>query len=158
MRTNIWLVFSVLLILVISLSACGPAPAPTAEPNITDAPEPTAASSPTSPPTAAPQASEQPAETVPSPDSAYPAPQVVIVPYNPYPDPIEGEEIEWSQVETLLQNERISEILQQYTLQVVITLEDGRTLLVVEPAKDDIFKLLDACGDSCNNIRRRSEF
>ena len=157
MRQKTWMILSALMILVITLSACSRASSPTPEPTQVDMPEPTLVSSPTTPPTTEPLATEQPAETVPAAISAYPAPTVQYI-YNPYPDPIEGDMIEWSQVETLLQNEQISEVLQQYTLQVVITLEDGRILLVVEPAKDEIFKLLDACGDRCNKIRRLSEF
>lgn len=152
------LVIMVLLLLIVSLTACSPAPAPTTEPIATEPPEPTAASTPTSLSEEAQPATEQPEEAVSSGGNAYPAPNIEYVPYNPYPDPIEGEEIEWSQVGTLLQNEQISEVLQLYSLQIVITLEDGRTFLATAPAKDEIFKLLDECGNRCNRIRRLSEF
>ena len=145
-----------LVILVLSISACSRAPEPTPEPTNTQLPEPTADNIPTLPATAAPQATEPPVEPAPPEGTAYPAPTAHIF-YNPYPDPIVGDAIEWSQVEALLQNESISEVFQQYTLRVVITLEDGRIFLVDEPAKDDIFKLLDACGERCNKIRRVSE-
>lgn len=158
MRNQYWLAAMVLMILVLSISACSRAAEPTPESTMTALPEPTAANTPTSPPTAAPQETEQPVETISSGGSAYPAPMIEYVPYNPYPDPIEGEKIEWSQLEALLQNEQISEVFQQYTLLVVITLDDGRIILVDAPVKDEIFKLLDACGERCNNIRRLSEF
>ncbi len=156
MRNHNWLAVWVLVILVLSISACSRAPEATPEPTMTQLPESTAANTPTLPATAVPQATEPPVEPAPSGGSAYPAPTVHIF-YDPYPDPIVGDEIEWSQVEALLQNENISEVFQQFTLRVVITLEDGRIFLVGEPAKDEVFKLLDACGEPCNRIRRVSE-
>ncbi len=156
MRNKYGLAIIVLVVLVLSISACSRAADPSPEPTATEMAEPTTANTPTLPATAAPQATEPPVEPAPSGGTAYPAPTVAIF-YDPYPDPIVGDDIEWSQVEALLQNEIISEVFQQFTLRVVITLEDGRIFLVNEPAKDDIFKLLDACGEPCNRIRRVSE-
>ncbi len=134
---------------LIILSACRSSSPPTQEPVVT-IPSPTEeiqVSSPTAEPPAVQEASP-----------AYPAPTVEHVPYNPYPAPIEGENMEWSKIPELLASGNVSEVRQLPTLEIIITLKDGRFVLTTAPAKDEIFTLLDQCGEKCNSIRRLSEW
>lgn len=157
MYKNIWLAMISMFILVFALMACSSAPAPTQEPAPTSPPEPVVESTSTTPPTTAPLITEQPTEAVLSGAEPYPAPTIEYF-YDPYPAPVDGEVIEWSELEAFLNTEQVAEVFQQYSLQIVITTTDGRIFLVIAPAKDEIFKMLDSCGQKCNRIRRISEF
>lgn len=140
-----------MILIMILLAACGSAQTPTQEPTAMIQPSPTIESAPVQP-------TVEPTTPVVSEPAAYPAPVVQYVPLDPYPSPIEGEQIEWSEVETILNSGQVAEVFQRYSLPIVITLKDGRIILVVSPAKDDIFKLLDQCGQKCNDIRRLSDY
>ena len=142
--------FGGMILVMILLAACS-TQTPTQEPTPTMQPSPTTASAPLQP------TAEATAPVV-ADTAAYPAPVVQYVPLDPYPSPIEGEQIEWSEVEALLNSGQVAEVFQRYSLPVVITLKDGRIILVVSPAKDDIFMLLDKCGEKCNGIRRLSNY
>ena len=133
------------------LAACSPAPTPTQAPTQIAQPSPTTEVAPV-------QEVVEPTAPAASEPAAYPAPVVQYVAYDPYPSPIEGEQVEWGEVETLLSSGQVAEVFQRFSLPVVITLKDGRIILVESPAKDEIFKLLDQCGAKCNVIRRLSEY
>lgn len=150
MRKQIWFLTLLTLLLLMVLSACRSSPTPTQEP-VTTNPPPTIAM-----PAASPTI-DQPS-VVQNAVSAYPAPTVEIVLATPYPPPFEGETIEWSQVPDLLASGNVSEVRQKTTLEILITLKDGGQVLTTAPAKDEIFKLLDQCGETCNEIRRLSEW
>lgn len=152
MRNRTILAAGIILILMTLLAGCSSAPTAT----------PAQISSPTSQPSPTVESApaQEPAEpTAPaaSAPAAYPAPAIQYVAYDPYPAPIEGEQIEWSDVDALLKSGQVAEVFQRFSLPIVITMKDGRIILVVSPAKDEIFKLLDQCGAQCNDIRRLSE-
>jgi hypothetical protein len=149
-----WLVLALMVVIVLILAACGSSPTPTQEPVATN-PPPTDIPQ-ASLPTAVPQNTEE--STSVSASAAYPAPTVEIVGYNPYPAPIEGKMLEWAQIPELLASGNVSEVFQQASLVVVITMKDGSTQATNAPAKDEIFNLLDQCGEKCNTIRRVSEW
>lgn len=149
MHKNIWNIAIFVALISLILSACRSASTPTQEPVATN-PPPTEAVQALSPTT------ESPATQEPSP--AYPAPTVEIVQYDPYPAPLEGETVEWSKIPDLLASGNVSEVRQLATLVIVITLKDGKVVLTTAPAKDEIFTLLDQCGEKCNSIRRLSEW
>jgi hypothetical protein len=147
----------VLLVMMMVVVACGSAPAPTTEPTQLS---PTAENAPvqqTAEPTA-PATSEAAVDLTPVIPAAYPGPFVQYVAPDPYPAPVEGEQIEWTEVEAMLISGQVAEVFQRLSLPVVITLKDGRILLVESPAKDEIFKLLDQCGEKCNDVRRLSDY
>lgn len=149
MHNQIWHITVLGSLFLAILSACRSTPAPTQEPVATNPP-----------PTEAVQISNTTAEPVISlePGAAYPAPTIEYVQYNPYPAPLEGENMEWSKIPDLLASGNVSEVRQLTTLVIVITLRDGKVILTTAPAKDEIFTLLDQCGGNCNNIRRLSEW
>ena len=157
MNQKIWLVTVFVLLFAIALSACQTAPAPTQEPVATNAGPvaPTSEPKPTAP--SAPQATQPPATPGVTGSNPYPGPTVEIVQYNPYPAPVQGEEIAWSQVQALIESGEIAEVFQAYSLQITFTAKDGKLYFTVAPAKDEIFKLLDQCGEKCYEIRRKSE-
>jgi hypothetical protein len=152
MRNRTFLVAGIILILMIVLAGCSSAQTatPTQEPTPAAQPSPTVESAPGLDPA-------EPTAPVVSAQAAYPAPAIQYVAYDPYPAPIEGEQIEWSQVQALLISGQVAEVFQRFSLPIVITMKDGRIILVESPAKDEIFKLLDQCGEQCNDIRRLSE-
>ena len=157
MKSKIRLVSVCLLAFTILLTACQAAPTPTPETSATlaapvaptDEPEPTTTSAPEITPPPAP------AELVSA--NPYPGPTVEIVQYNPYPAPVKGEEIAWSNVPALIASGEITEVFQAYSLQITLTAQDGKLYYTLSPAKNEIFKLLDQCGETCNQIRRVSE-
>ena len=154
MRKRHWLVVTLLFVVVLVLTACGSSPTPTQEtvataPPVTDTPQ-------ASSPTVAPQSTEETASE--SPGAAYPAPTIEIVEYDPYPAPVEGDTLDWGKVPDILASGNVSEVFQRASLLVVITMKDGSTTSANAPAKDEIFKLLDQCGEKCNTIRRVSEW
>jgi hypothetical protein len=154
MNKQRWFVITVISIIMIILTACGSSATPTQEPVATNPPPidtPQAAA-----PTAAPQSTEETASD--SAQAAYPAPTIEYVDYNPYPAPVEGEMLDWVKIPEILASGNVSEVFQQATLLVVITMKDGSTAATNAPAKDEIFKLLDQCGEKCNGIRRVTEW
>jgi len=152
MRNKTILAAGIILILMIVLAGCSSAQTatPTQEPTPAAQPSLTVESAPLLDP------AEPTAPAVSAP-AAYPAPAIQYVAYDPYPAPIEGEQVEWSQVQALLISGQVAEVFQRFSLPIVITMKDGRIILVESPAKDEIFKLLDQCGEPCNDIRRLSE-
>jgi hypothetical protein len=147
---------SLLLILIlVALSACS-SPAPTAEPS------PTAGQSPEYPP---------PEQIYPAPFEAYPFPwhdaypsseQEVPVqgfqyPYPlpgslPYPSPLDPEEVPFDQAAAMVMNGEVAQVLQTHDLNVILTLMDGRRFITTQPEIDEILKLIDECGEPCEEI------
>ena len=101
---------------------------------------------------------KQPA--APAAPSAYPAPAVTPLTGQSepvYPDLQDGAEIKWSQVESIVFSGQLDKVGQTHDLKVYITLKDGRTFSTVEPAIDDIIKLVKACGELCKDIKVATE-
>jgi hypothetical protein len=87
---------------------------------------------------------------------AYPSPvaQSLVAQTEPvYPDLKDGAEVQWSQVQSIVFSGQVVRIGQTHDLNVYLTLKDGRTLKAVEPAIDDILKLVKACGTLCQGIK-----
>ena len=139
------------IILLFVLVSCGPA---TPEPTLAPLPLQTTG------------ATEQVAPTVES----YPPPTLVLPTKAGYPAPVSptavpteaaypapGETIAWEQVPELLASGNVAQVTQLHSLDVIFTLEDGSTVRTVEPAIDDIFDIIDACGDPCADITIATE-
>ena len=152
-------VVGVLLVLlfIIVLSACqngstetesSPVPVTTNEPAIAE-------TIPTTAPAEEPTPIQKPVNPV-NPDEPYPMP-IEIVPYNPYPSPVAGEEIAWEEVNIIITSGDVVEIFQAYTLQVTIYLADGKVLVTTEPEYNAILRLIEECGVDCYDIRKVTE-
>lgn len=155
MRKKTWLFISMSVFVLLIVAACGSAetPALPEEPAVTEAPAGGGE--------AAPESEVQSAtgEQAPESEGAYPAPQPIeFIQPDPYPTPVQAESIDWAEMENFIQSGEVAQVLQTPTKLIVITMADGTLYTSTEPEKDDIFKLLDECGASCNGIRRLSEW
>lgn len=159
MKTRIWPALMLTLIFAVSLAACGTT-APTTNPPTEQPVETTSPEQGTSNPTPFQQ-------NLPSVQDAYPAPAIAAPTDNTqsgggtaggaYPAPAQNEEIDWSIAQMRIMNGEVSGVVQTQSLQVMLTLEDGRTLVTTEPALDDVFKVLDQCGDPCKDVTRETK-
>ncbi len=153
MRNHLWFFASLALIFALALASCSPAPAPTQPPTEAAQPQDTPTSEP-APPATAPVSSNTNLNPYPGP-----GPTVeYLTTIDPYPAPVQGETIEWGKVAALLSGGGVSDVFQSHTLLVVINMKDDTVYATTEPAKDEIFKLLDQCGEQCNSVKRVSEF
>jgi hypothetical protein len=69
-----------------------------------------------------------------------------------YPGVDDGGEVLWHQANVMLLNGEVVKVVQTHDLKVSLTLRDGRTLVTIEPAIDDIIKLIETCGEPCTEI------
>jgi len=51
----------------------------------------------------------------------------------------------------------VTKVMQTHDMKVYVTLEDGRTFVTVEPAIDDIIRLIEECGELCQDIKIATE-
>jgi hypothetical protein len=159
MKSTRWLGNLVIGILVILfLAACQPpAPSPTPEPQQVE-PTATFTPSPTALPTAtedltAPEVTSLPIST----DDGYPAPETTTGQSTPAPGigsgyPPPDESIPWVQASSLIMDGQVAQVIQLHSLKVILVLDDGRVVETFEPAIDDVFKVIDECGQACSDI------
>jgi inhibitor of cysteine peptidase len=57
--------------------------------------------------------------------------------------------IEWQEARELILSGRVEQVVQLHSLEVRLYLEDGRTLVTTEPSIDDVFDVVDECGEPC---------
>jgi hypothetical protein len=74
------------------------------------------------------------------------------VPSFTYPDIEDGGELSWVQAQQMILQGYVVEVMQTHELKVYLTLKDGRTLITVEPKIDDIFNVIEVCGETCVDI------
>ncbi len=74
-----------------------------------------------------------------------------------YPELKDGDSFDWTRVYGPLESGQVEKVQQTHDLKVFLTLKDGRTIMTVEPAIDEILKLIQACGDPCKDIRVATE-
>ncbi len=114
-------------------------------------------------PTSGPETMAKPSpvvgEAYPPPSDTYPPPLGDIPAYNPYPGPSDGvvEYLDWDQVEALILKGEVSEVYQAHSLHVTLVLPDKRVVNAFEPQIDEVFRLLDRCGDPCKDVIRATE-
>ncbi|MEJ2264537.1 MAG: hypothetical protein P8X95_13910 [Anaerolineales bacterium] len=149
-----------LLVSILLLAACQPAtPAPTSQ-----SVAPTQPAVPTQEPTIATQETQPGPESYPSPPEeqiatpsnqgqSYPAPQPGPSGESGYPAPM----ITWEDAQNLILEGRVSQVTQLHNLTVILDLKDGSTVKTIEPAIDDVFKVIQQCGDKCADIIRATE-
>ncbi|HZD57207.1 MAG TPA: hypothetical protein VE136_10815 [Anaerolineales bacterium] len=136
-----------LLVSILLLAACQSAtPAPTSQPAFpTQEPQPGVESYP-APPLNQGQAYPAPQTQAPSGESGYPVPRVD-----------EAAVITWQEARDLILEGRVSQVTQLHDLTVTLDLKDGSTVKTTEPAIDEVFKVIDQCGDPCSDIIRATE-
>ncbi len=146
--------FSLLiLLLALLLTACQPSPAPatTAAPESEiEYPAPSGQNlAPENVDGAYPPIVEQPS-------GAYPDP-VLVGPSGAYPGPGEGETVDWETAVQLINSGQVTAVFQNHDLTVTLTTVDGRTLVTTEPSIDEVFNVIDECGEACSNISVATE-
>jgi hypothetical protein len=154
------LVKFLLLVSILMLAACQPAtPTPTSQPSVptqerqiaTQAPQPATESYPSPPEeqiaTPSDQGQSYPApQPGPSGQSGYPAPGVNKAPM-----------ITWEDAQNLILEGSVSQVTQLHNLTVILDLKDGSTVKTIESSIDEVFKVIDQCGDKCADIIRATE-
>lgn len=136
MRKNYRFLLIVAITMMIIVSACQSSPAPEV------------------------QSTESVQEEVTVTEEPYPAPPVrPQTVYNPYPGPSEGvkEWTQWEQAVVVIKSGDVVEVYQVDTLHVTLVLADGSVVLAKEPEIDEVFRIIDECGDPCSDIVDRSE-
>ncbi len=142
-------------LLVLILAACAPVtPAPAVQPTavivpatVTPVPtvQPTTAIVPTTgtlvltataAPTTLPTATGSPADQPTSPGGSMPMLR----------------DISWKTAQEMILSGQVKAVSQSHSLQVSLTLKDGRVLHTVEPHIDDVISMVKQCGDTCRDI------
>lgn len=94
----------------------------------------------------------EPEGAYPAPAGSYPQPQGAV----PYPQgevsPDEGQQIEWGQAEAIILNGAVAQITQTHDGAVILRLYDGVVFVSQQPQVDDVFKVIERCGDPCKDI------
>jgi hypothetical protein len=73
------------------------------------------------------------------------------------PSPAPQLPIPWPEALALLQSGQVRQVVQLHSLEVHLTLADGRTLVTVEPEIDAIIRAVRQCGPPCDNIQLATE-
>ena len=68
-----------------------------------------------------------------------------------------AEVVDWETAVSILNSGEVVEIFQTHSLDVTLTLANGRRLQTVEPASDAIFTAVQECGDPCGKIMMATE-
>ncbi|MBN2550108.1 MAG: hypothetical protein JXB15_13170 [Anaerolineales bacterium] len=74
-----------------------------------------------------------------------------------YPDLKDGDEVYWNQAVAMIQNGEVTKVMQAHSLQVTLTLKDGRALITLEPEMDAVLQVITECGDLCQGIQIATE-
>jgi hypothetical protein len=115
-------------------------------------------------PTLAPIPTTAPTEPAPPAEAtAYPAPALpTTLPPTAgqkegYPPPGTPIMMDWATAQTFLLSGQVTQVIQSHSLQVILTLIDGRQIITTEPALDDVVKFIQQCGEPCKNITVTTE-
>lgn len=99
-----------------------------------------------------------------APSEPYPGAETIqVTPLTPvgasvlYPGVQDGAEVYWEQAVAMILNGEVTQVMQTHDLKVYLTLKDGRTLFSIEPAIDDVMRIIESCGDPCKAIMIATE-
>jgi hypothetical protein len=145
--------------LILFLAACQPTPpSPTPEPQqaepTTPSADPTATALPATEAYPAPDMVTSPAAT----EEGYPPPPTTSTGQttppsgigSAYPEP--EEVIPWEQARSFILGGQVKQVFQLHSQKVILVLEDDQIVETYEPALDDVFAVIDECGEACSNI------
>lgn len=100
------------------------------------------------------------APSYPAPESVSPSSQVQSqVVGNLYPGPSQGNAsyVDWKAAESAILAGEVAEIYQDNVLHVTLLLKSGDTMLTIQPAMDEVTKVLERCGDLCKDTTQVAE-
>jgi hypothetical protein len=63
-----------------------------------------------------------------------------------------GESIPWDEARALILAGEVHQVTQLHSLKVTLIIKDGRQLVTMEPEIDDVFDVVNACGDPCADM------
>jgi hypothetical protein len=158
-----WFWSALLLLALVSAGCQSGSPAMTEQPAVektveVQAPSKATEEAPVSPGTSAPATPYPlPTETVETAPTPYPNPQEMLPAGPLYPDIKDGAEVFWEQAVGMIMYGEVSKVVQTHDLKVYLTLKDGRTLVTVEPAIDEVLKMIQMCGEMCKDIKVATE-
>lgn len=69
-----------------------------------------------------------------------------------YPEPQSGDTVNWSQTVAMMNNGEVAQVLKSNTLELTLSLKDGRSLVTFEPQDGELQIAIDRCGDTCASI------
>ena len=138
-----WNLIAILVAVILSLAACVSRPTSVVETQDANQLNP-GYPSPEAPPAEYPALTEAPTE-------AKGESQLV------YPGLNDGASLNWEQAIGLIFSGEVIKVAQTHDLKVYLTLKDGRTLETVEPAIDEILRMIENCGEACKTIAVATE-
>jgi hypothetical protein len=99
-----------------------------------------------------PSGTQPPAIEVP-----YPPPSPTWIPGNAgYPEPT-ANMIDWEAAKQMILGGDVARVIQAHSLEVYLVLKDGREFTTIEPEIDDVFEVVDQCGEVCKGIIQVTE-
>jgi hypothetical protein len=156
-----WIILGVMTFALLS-TACQPAPpTPTSAP--VGATEQAPAAATVSPAEESYPYPVQPQSTAPSGEESYPAPQGQSIEGSgaesayPIPGAEQATIVSWEEAQNLIQEGQVAQVTQLHNLTVFLTLDDGSMVQTIEPDIDDVFDVIEQCGDACADILMATE-
>jgi hypothetical protein len=65
--------------------------------------------------------------------------------------------IAWEQAKRLILEGHVHEVVQLHSLDIRLILKEGRTVITTEPEIDAVFRVIEQCGERCDDIRLATE-
>ena len=65
--------------------------------------------------------------------------------------------LSWPEAEQMILSDDAQQIAQTHALSVYLTLKDGREFVTKEPSIDEVFRVVERCGDKCAGIALATE-
>lgn len=67
------------------------------------------------------------------------------------------QDISWQTAQEMILGGQVTAVSQAHSLQVSLTLRDGRVLHTVEPQIDEVIRVVNQCGEACRDITIATE-
>jgi hypothetical protein len=80
-------------------------------------------------------------------------PTATPVPHTPKP----ASEVPWLEAEEMILNGEVQQVTQLHSLEVTLYLWDGREVVTMEPKIDEVFRVIERCGEPCSDIVMATE-
>jgi hypothetical protein len=71
--------------------------------------------------------------------------------------PESASEVPWPVAEEMILNGEVRQVTQLHSLEVTLYLWDGREVVTMEPKIDEVFRVIERCGEPCSDILMATE-
>jgi hypothetical protein len=68
------------------------------------------------------------------------------------PKPSRQDEIPWTEAEALILEGEVQQVVQLHSLEVTLVLRNGMGVKTTEPTIDEVFRVIERCGDACSDM------